>query len=1442
MQHRFRFSPLSLCASVPLSLLLTSVPLSLSLAQNPIHVTYLWHMHQPVYYPYESVGATDGAGRFNFSVAGVHNERTGPYTSWPKNAVQQGADRGMPHAGVQVSFSGSLGENLNGLWGSGWPGDYRWGRNNLRTSLNNPRLDTVGIAYHHSLMPLTSYESMRMQIKLHKEIYKEIWDTQGYSKGFWPPECAFAENMIPALVDEGLEWVLVDNGHFDRACQNYPWVDATSIRPNPSDQINPDPATLGSQWVQLNNVWAPSKVSAPWGYQPHKVKYVNPATGVEQKMTAVPAGRYEGNENGRGGYGAFKPENVWGTHVNNGVNNNAQRPMLIVCHSDGDNYGMLNADAYNGQHGNFLSMVQSDARFDHSSVQDYLDMYPTPDNDLIHVEPGSWIGIDGGTPYFDKWVENNPGFRGDPNEHPDMWSWSMIVAAQNRVIHADRLESGYTMNDVQWGIGSDTAKAWHFYLQAETSCHWYWDYDRANPWDGNTTRGCNMAVAEADKVIARHPGNDPMGPSIFPPQRTIWNPGGKHWNETTNQPTTFQVWSFIHDASGVAEARVFVRQDNDGANPISENDNEVFAHNASKVGPWSQIAMSSSWYPAGKGPMVPDPAARAMKYQATVSGYNNALLDYYIEAVDTAGNTNRSEIKHVWVGESGVVNPVTFQPSLPDNCPGSTLRIAYNSAGRNLSAANPVTASVRYVGAVSSNDLVMSGTAGGLWSVTSAIPSGASSAIVTFKNGGTTDDNSGATWTIGIATCSVPASVAFDPPAPNGCVPVTITYAPNDGPLKNAAQVQIHVGFNGWQGVLTPDPVMADAGSTWTYTYTPPAGAYEISCVFNDGVSTWDNNNGADYKVAVSNCSPEVEAVTFVPGVPRQCDPLVISYDPAGGPLAAVNPVYLVQYINGNFGAPQQNQMAAQGGLWVFTNANLTGVTNLAVRFGNAADTLQDDNDGARWSVAISSCNTGGPSSASWSPLSPNGCNPISISYRPNNGPLATAAVIRAHIGYNGWIGAASLLMTNQGDGSWAYTYATPAGASQINLCFNDGAATWDNNATQDWLINVTGCGAPGGILFVPGSPQVNQGPTNQQNHLGETFDLNNAGGYASTSNQGGFGSFGRVFVNYDANNFYIGGADLDLVGDNNAMVIFLEVNSLNDNAGNLWGKDGLPQSLDSLHNVAFAQGADLAIVLGDEWGDGQFNSFDLGNGYNMGQGAWYLSATSFWPVAGFKLSQFDGTGTAATVTADDDANRPTDRWKACIPWSSLGSPAGISGITNLWLYGLIVSDGTNGVNRYISGNYLGQSASPATNGNYGFEFVTLNGIAVGLPQMDSNNNSIPDSWEMEHFGSMGVMNDHSDWDQDGQLDRHEYWAGTHPKNPASVFQATRVQQGATPGGFVVRWFSVSNKTYELYRSTNLMSGLFEPVNTNLSATPSENSYTDTTANADAVIYKVISR
>lgn len=836
----------------------------------PFHVTYLWHMHQPIYYPYKSVNDTT---EFNFSVPGVWDgDRYNAYRNWPKDAVQQGADRGMAHAGAQVSYSGSLAENNNNLWGyNSWVGNYRWARNGLKTSLNNPRLDLVGIPFHHSLMPLTSKEAMVMQIRLHKEQYKDVWDTGGqYSKGFWPPECAFAEWIIPALVEEGMEWVIVDNGHLFRTVPDFPWNDGSSCRPNKADVNNPGSTALNSEWVQLQNVWAPTQVLAPWSYQPHYVQHVNPWTGARQKIIAVPAGRYEGNENGRGGYGAFKPENVWGSHV--AKNNNAAKPMLILCHSDGDNYGMKNSDAWNGQHGNFLSMCQANADFDHTSVQDYLSLYPPDTNDIIHVEPGSWVGIDGGTPYFEKWLS----YEDRSGEMPDMYSWSVLVAGINRVLTAEALESGYTMNDVEWGIGSDTAKAWHYYLNAETSCYWYWDYDRANPWDGNTTRAVNMAITEANKVLARHPGSDTVGPSIFPPQRLPYNPGGKMWNESSNASSDFDVWTFVDDVSSLSSVKLCWRVDLDGVNPVNEIDNEVYAQNAAKVTAWSNATMTASWWPSVKGPNVPDPANRAQRYLGSIAGQHDAMIDYFVEAVDTKGNTNRSDIFHVWVGEStgGGTGPyVEFDPASPDGC--NPVTIKYKKSGSPLGAGQVYV----HVGRNGWKDVVSPDPAmtssGDYWVYSYSTPTNTEIINACFNNGsGVWDNNGGNNWSVTVSNCGTNgggsgtnvSTVAFDPPAPSGCVDVTITYTAHDGPLKTAQPVYIHVGHNDWQDVIDPDPAMTSlGGGVWEYTYAAPVGAYEINCVFNNGAGTWDNNNKNDWKVTVTGCDDITGLVITAP-------------------------------------------------------------------------------------------------------------------------------------------------------------------------------------------------------------------------------------------------------------------------------------------------------------------------------------------------------------------------------------------------------------------------------------------------------------------------------------------------------------------------------------------------------------------------------------------------
>lgn len=270
--------------------------------------------------------------------------------------------------------------------------------------------------------------------------------------------------------------------------------------------------------------------------------------------------------------------------------------------------------------------------------------------------------------------------------------------------------------------------------------------------------------------------------------------------------------------------------------------------------------------------------------------------------------------------------------------------------------------------------------------------------------------------------------------------------------------------------------------------------------------------------------------------------------------------------------------------------------------------------------------------------------------------------------------------------GTFVWPSAAPAGTytSRFYAADKDGV-TMREAILQ---VRVPGSTALGAAL---GSPILLAPSALSQNAAGDNFDMDESGGFATTSDQGGFGDFGRIYVNYDATNLYLAADGVDMVGENNGMILFLGVSSLSDDALNLWSKSGLPNGLDVLSNVRFALPVDMAIVLGDEWGDGQYPNFNLGDGYNFGQGMFYLSATSFVPVSGARLAQYDGTGTQPTSSGNDDGARLTKRWECAIPWTSLNAPQGIDSVSEITLCGVFANSSVSGVtNRYLSANYIG--------------------------------------------------------------------------------------------------------------------------------------------------------
>ncbi len=1011
-------------------------------ANGNVHVSRFWHNHQPLYWPeWNSNGSQTSRGQFAWdsivlkpgqnygglspkqhpendlnAIFGVDDRKTS-YQYGPRNSLNT-----FSGGGFALSYSGSLIDNVRQLGSGGhmgYGGDWNSGNTQARQA---GRLDLVGFTYHHSLAPLLPKEVLRKEVQTFKQAWWKAWggnsDLSDHSKGFFPTEMGYSRHIIDVLADEGYEWLIVPSHHISRTSPSYNTkanpegsYNIFSSPPNKADQLGPT-FTDGWWYGEPNPGNAAWNVS-PFAYQLHKVQYVNPNTGAIKEMVAVPSDDVLSYRYGYASEGISKIQ----TYISPFATDPA-RPVIVMPSTDGDN-------AWGG--GSSSWMEATPQLFNDSASAGYVKNIPgafvnahKANAPVTHIEDGAWIFPEMcyGSPNFLKWIEPpvNPKNIAScyPNTMVDLespgfalkfFSYAPLMAGANWCITAEqilkseggdvqawKIQAPYEQPAGTWNNPNDVELAWHIYLKGLDSGFNYYG-GLGNDDEVKPALATKRAVEKLQSFMSTRMHLDQTPPTVLKPQRFPYNPGAYTFGWFNRVPqvderflkkmeSEFYIWTHAYDVNGISNIVVKVRKDNDGANSMATIHNETYA-GGSDVGSWTTVSMTKRVLPktrtelntkADNGQIdyfVFDPAFWANPTiadyyfakitDASLPDFRGKLLDYYIEATDYLGNVHKSEIQHVWVEDDGQGGSSVSFSANPSDC--TPLVVTYNAEGGPLEGVSPVYQQISFDNGTNWTRQQMSG-GGNLWTFTNAVPDNAPRAIVWLENnaGTISDSNGGANWSVTIRDCdapSGPSAVTFNPAAPDGCDPVVIRYYPNEGPLQNAATIKIHVGRNGWQDTVSPDPAMTQVGTYWEYTYLMETNTTIVDVVFNNGAGLWDNNGGNDWHVNVANCGDEPE------------------------PLPPV----------------------------------------------------------------------------SISPTNPVGCGPITVTYNPSGRPLLGVNPVKIHIGYNGW---QEVILPNpnmtQSGANWTYAYTPPPGTTNINMVFNDGGATWDNNGGADWHFAVLGC------------------------------------------------------------------------------------------------------------------------------------------------------------------------------------------------------------------------------------------------------------------------------------------------------------------------------------------------------------------------------------------------
>lgn len=760
-------------------------------AAAPIGTSYLWHMHQPVYWPdrstsnpatYEFAFETITRGHSRSDVFGIFNsdDRVHDYQDYPKTALQSVLD--LPDAGAQVSFAGALIQNVKSLGDAGWNGGryaanwYQPYRDAMgwTTSGGHRRLEPVLVGMHHAINPLCDARVFRRELQAQKSIAPLAWGTQPPSTGFFPAEMCFSERLIPALAAEGVQWAIVPDVHVARACADYPYAanQDNCDPPNRADAQNP---AQGAYVTQSISRGVTTKIPVPFALRPHTAQYVDPASGAVTKLTVVPAEDAMSWNEGYGLYGTGEIDAIAGR-------NDPAHPMLVLFAHDGDNSWQ---GGYSYFHDNVSAFSHAAAAqgYRPTVVSQFLADHPADPNDVVHVEDGGWVNADGdfGSPQFINWnwpLVNAAGqFDIASGWAEDERNWAVLTAATNRVETLEDTQGPPNPARIADPTQAGTTaleKAWAFLLAGHESGYMY--YGTALDFEIKASLAADRACELVDPLLAGGP--DTTAPTVWLPQRLPWNPGGTGGGSLWHYPggagaamtKDFWVWTFAYDVSGVDTVTLVWRVDLDGRDPIASTQNETYA-GGPEVGPWQVAAMTRRAFPTGNALNDPNidfsvlPTYIADEWSAHVTGLDSVLVDYYCEARDAHGRITRTPIQHVWIGSGGASasSPaVAWEPAAP--VAGGTLTIHYDPVpGALPDTSRAVRIHVGHSGwtNVLSPDPLMT------WNATTrrfdysyAIPPTATSVDFVFQNGANVwDNNGGADWHVATTGAHAPAHV-----------------------------------------------------------------------------------------------------------------------------------------------------------------------------------------------------------------------------------------------------------------------------------------------------------------------------------------------------------------------------------------------------------------------------------------------------------------------------------------------------------------------------------------------------------------------------------------------------------------------------------------------------------------------------------------------------------